>query len=28
MTEQPQMSSGVINKEAFDKAIKNVLKVN
>lgn len=28
MSEQPQMSSGVINKEAFDKAIKNVLKVN
>lgn len=28
MIEQPQMSSGVINKEAFDKAIKNVLKVN
>lgn len=28
MTEQPQMSSGVINKEAFDKAIKNVLKVD
>lgn len=28
MTEQPQMSAGVINKEAFDKAIKNVLKVD
>ncbi|HEX2935629.1 MAG TPA: thioredoxin [Bacteroidales bacterium] len=28
MTEQPQLSAGVINKEAFDKAIKNVLKVD
>lgn len=28
MTEQPQMSAGVINKEAFDKTIKNVLKVD
>jgi thioredoxin len=28
MSEQPQMSTGVINREAFDKAIKEVLKIN
>jgi thioredoxin len=27
MTERPQMSTGVLSKEAFDKAIKEVLKV-
>jgi thioredoxin len=28
MTGQPQMTAGVMNKEAFDKAVKDVLKVN
>lgn len=28
MTEQPQMSAGVMNKDGFDKAIKDILKVN
>jgi thioredoxin 1 len=28
MTDRPQMSTGVLSKEAFDKAIKDVLKVN
>lgn len=28
MSDRPQMSTGVLSKEAFDKAIKDVLKVN
>ncbi len=28
MTEQPQMSAGVISKDGFDKAIKDILKVD